>query len=34
VLRHAALLWGRDVRLEEVDDEGEVMKTRVVQNAA
>ncbi len=31
VLRHAALLWGRDVRLEEVDDEGEVMKTRVVQ---
>ena len=33
VLRHAALLWGRDVRLEEVDDEGEILNTRLVKAA-
>jgi spore cortex formation protein SpoVR/YcgB (stage V sporulation) len=33
VLRHTALLWGRDVRLEEVDEEGEVLKTRLVKAA-
>ena len=33
VLRHAAVLWGREVRLEEVDDEGEILKTRLVASA-
>ncbi len=33
VLRHAALLWGRDVKLEEVSETGEVLKTRSVKAA-
>ena len=33
VLRHAALLWGRDVKLEEVSEAGEVLHTRTVKAA-
>jgi stage V sporulation protein R len=33
VLRHAALLWGRDVRLEEADEAGAVLSTREVKSA-